>query len=364
MKLLRAILKASALVVFWLCAEILHSDELSLAWARILWIVVCKIIFHQHKFALKPISNHKERMKFALTCLFFLAGTATAAPQLVSQDAIILPPGSKAIESPDGVIQKEMSRIVGGSVSSDGAYPWFGRTDVDIYDLFGFLVSSGTCGSSLLHPRVAISAFHCLDAILDPNYQFDITIYFGANNFDGSDSLSTRKVETAYFFRENYDFPLYDIVLYVLDAPVTNIDPIAFNRACDLPVIGSMAKAIGFGLTSDGGSLSNALMEVELEVQPASVCNDFYSGDDLSEAELVCVFTQGKGTCQGDSGGPIVGTVDGVLTTFGVTSFGGTCAESPSGFIATSHYETNLIKEVSLILTYWVFCSLKLLPHR
>lgn len=212
------------------------------------------------------------------------------------------------------------SRIVGGTVSPDGAYPWFGRT-------------TNGCGASLIHPEYAVSAFHCVDVILD-GVDIEIEIYFGANDFDGGDAVAVRTVTTdAVFYRDDYDPPLNDIVLYHFP-PVTNVEPIPWNDLPSVPNIGALAKAIGFGVTTNGGvSSSVILMEVELELVDDSVCNDEYrSGHD--DGEIICTRTAGKGTCQGDSGGPLVR--NGLL--LGMTSYGGTCGASPDVYAATSYH--------------------------
>lgn len=220
----------------------------------------------------------------------------------------------------------------GGTVAEDGAYPWFGRTTSSFFS-GGVLQFQGSCGASLIHPEYAISAFHCVDSILE-GYDFTVTINFGANDYDGGDSVAVRSVQTV-FFSENYDFPVDDIVLYKLASPVTNIEPITWNRAASIPTIPSVGKAIGFGLTTDGGSAPSILLEVELDIVDDSVCINFFPPSGQDNDELVFVFTPGKSVCQGDSGGPLVQSE----TLMGLTSFGGVCGQSPAGFAATSYHE-------------------------
>jgi secreted trypsin-like serine protease len=268
---------------------------------------------------------------------------ASSALDFVVRDTIgnltngaVLPP----LTDPEETTDEAAPRIVGGTPAADGAYPWFGRSSIEVFSLSGSLVGTGSCGASLIHPRVAVSAMHCIDRVLAPTFNsVKVTLYFGANLYDGSDAMAFRVVQR-YAHLPNYAFPSNDIVLYTWDDPVTDIDPIAFNRNTDRPLIGSLARAIGYGRTTEGGSESNILLQVDLNVVAASVCNIVFNGPDLSESELVCVQTPGKGICQGDSGGPLFGTVDGELTLFGSTSFGGVCGVAPSGFAAPSHFQT------------------------
>jgi secreted trypsin-like serine protease len=233
-------------------------------------------------------------------------------------------------------------RIVGGTPVAAGAYPWFARSSQTFLD-GGVFFSTYSCGASLIHPRVAISAMHCIGRVLSPTIFFtaQITLYFGGTLYDGSDALAVRTVKR-YEYLPNYNSVSNDIVLYTWDDPITNIVPIVFNRKNDLPLIGPLARAIGFGLTTVGGSEATVLQQVDLNVVNVSVCNNFFSDVDvdLSESELVCVQTPGKGICRGDSGGPLFGTVDGTLTLFGSASFGGVCGAAPSGYAAPRHFQT------------------------
>jgi Trypsin len=242
---------------------------------------------------------------------------------------------SSALETTDEALAP---RIVGGTPVAAGAYPWFARSSQRFLD-DGVFFGTSSCGASLIHPRVAISAMHCLGLTLTPTfYTAEITLYFGGTMYDGSDALAVRTVKR-YEYLPNYKFPNNDIVLYTWDNPVTNIVPITFNRNKDRPIIGSLAKTIGFGLTTDGGSESNVLLQVDMNVVAASVCDP-----DLSESELVCVQSPGVGTCQGDSGGPLFGSLDGKLTLFGCTSFGDVVCGTFSGFAAPSHFQTFIDK--------------------
>jgi hypothetical protein len=236
--------------------------------------------------------------------------------------------------------EEAVPSIVGGDAAADGAYPWFGRSRIT-YSKSGTIVSSFTCGASLIHPRVAVSAMHCAKGILAPTFHdIKVTLFFGANLYDGTDAVAVRNVQELRY-PTMYNFPFNDIVLYTWDEPVNNIKPIAFNRVEDLPSAGSMGRAIGFGLTTHQGSASSILLQVDLNVVAVSVCNDNFSGSpDHSESELVCVQPpEGLGICQGDSGGPLFTIVGGTLTLLGIASFVGKCGASPSGFTATSHFQ-------------------------
>jgi secreted trypsin-like serine protease len=149
------------------------------------------------------------------------------------------------------------------------------------------------------------------------------------------------------WYPTEYKFPLNDIVVYLLDEPVNNIDPIAFNRVADLPSEGFVGRAIGFGLTTHQGSAPDILMQVDVKVVADSVCYNHFTDLAVPESELICVQEpDAQGVCQGDSGGPLFATVGDELTLLAITSFTGVCGVDPSGFAATSHFQ-DFIDEVS-----------------
>ena len=93
----------------------------------------------------------------------------------------------------------------------------------------------------------------------------------------------------------------------------------------------------GWGRLSFGGSTSNVLREVNMEVISNSQCKKAYGASRITE-NMLCANAAGgqggKGTCQGDSGGPLVssGTGDGVspgqnYDLVGVVSWGFGCAD-------------------------------------
>jgi trypsin len=221
--------------------------------------------------------------------------------------------------------------IIGGEIAGSGEFPWFGRTDITFLIGFDFLVIS--CGGSLIHEDIVVSAAHCIvDTIREyPGAPFFVNFNLGANQYDGSDGI-IYEVATVYW-PDSYSFPFNDIVFYKLSVS-TSVQPVSLNTNPSLPSVGDFGTAIGFGKTSNDGEGSPILLKVELATISNAACDQFYRDYDES---IICTFTQGKSTCQGDSGGPIV-TQSGAL--FGLTSFGpaGGCDTGPTGFTRISWY--------------------------
>lgn len=313
-------------------------------------------------------NRHRGRRSLYLFAIVALLGTAAVSrttAELVYVDIGGGGGGSGGADDQDVFIPEALNisssessstaRIVGGTIVPNGGYPWFGRTDVVINGPSG---GRFNCGCTLIAPRVAVSALHCIGPILTDsrNTIGSITIYFDDTDLDGQQA-TVRTVTGASYdangFSEATRPGQNDIILYKLNSPVTNISPIPYNRDGNVPATGSKATAIGFGLVNNNGQGTNVLREVILDVADYSVCSRAFSGVTLpSDSELICTFTNGKGTCNGDSGGPLVATVNGQLTLIGLTSFGGrnACGVTPSGYVATSHHQDDIAQVRRMLL--------------
>jgi secreted trypsin-like serine protease len=233
--------------------------------------------------------------------------------------------------------------IVGGTPVEENEFPWFGRTAISLSNSFESIEAS--CGASLIHSDMAVSAAHCIG---DAGYSYSVTFYLGANKYDGSDGIAL-EVENMYYPKD-FNFPSNDIVLYKLRT-ATDVTPVSWNTNPLIPLRGDIGTAIGFGLTSDDGDESSILLKVDLPAITNLECSTFYF--DTADS-ITCTYAQGQGKdiCQGDSGGPII-TNDGVL--YGVASFTGeVCGDIPAGFTRTS-YMNDFITKVSSFLCLKIY---------
>ena len=238
-------------------------------------------------------------------------------------------------------VTETIPAIIGGTPAGNNEFPWFGRTEIVTADSFGNF-NIGSCGASLIHRDIAVSAAHCIVDSIRDGYDFAITFYLGANEYDGTDGIELEVASAVY--PTNYDFPINDMVFYKLQT-ATNVNPVSWNNNALTPLDGDVGTAIGFGLTSDDGDESSILLKVDLPAITTSECINFYGPDGVPDS-ITCVFDEDleKSICQGDSGGPII-TENGVL--YGVTSFSGTtCGATPSGFTRTSFF-TDFMSKVS-----------------
>lgn len=89
---------------------------------------------------------------------------------------------------------------------------------------------------------------------------------------------------------------------------------------------GRNLTVIGWGTTSQWGSLSPVLMEVNVPLTTVDYCADAYPGK--IDGSMICAGAPAGGidSCQGDSGSPNVVQGPNGPVVIGVTSFGQGCA--------------------------------------
>jgi trypsin len=164
---------------------------------------------------------------------------------------------------------------------------------------YPFMVNAGLCGASLVAPNVLLSAAHCAGYINQ--------VYIGKHNLIDSNE----DYETFYVVEEvphpDYNGTTidYDYMMLKLNGSSSRT-PVQLDTGDDTSLLdaGNDVIVMGGGTTSSGGSLSNVLLEVEVDVISQAQCQDAYSNP-ITE-RMVCAARTGKDSCQGDSGGPII----------------------------------------------------------
>jgi secreted trypsin-like serine protease len=265
------------------------------------------------------------RRLLLLAALLSFALPATASASFVERHA---PP------------PKASPRIVNGTeVTDNEKYPAQGRLLFDADPGPGQSVFA--CGGTLVGSRQFLTAAHCAvdstETALPPQ-NFNVFLGEVDRNLHGDANrhfFSAVEVHPAY----NADTHQNDVAMLTLSEPVAFAPArVVEDGEQELWDPGTLARVIGWGTTSAGGSSSRFLREADVPMVSDATCGAIGSyGSDFDPETMVCAgdppgTALPRDTCQGDSGGPLYvpdfgsTPADPIFATAGVVSWGIGCA--------------------------------------
>ncbi|XP_032522648.2 proclotting enzyme [Danaus plexippus] len=244
-----------------------------------------------------------------------------------------------------GQREDEGGRIVGGTESKPGAWPWMAA----IY-LHGNKRKEFWCGGTLVGSRHVLTAAHCTrDSKQRPFPPRQFSVRLGDVDLSRTDEPSrplTARV-TAVRAHEQFSRVGYynDIAVLVLAENVPKskyVIPICLPKgeAGRQQFDGMVGTVVGWGTTRYGGGESSTQLEARLPVWRNEDCDRAYF-QPITDTFLCAGYPRGGvDACQGDSGGPLMLQIQGRWTQIGVVSFGNKCGEPgyPGVYTRVTHY--------------------------
>ncbi|XP_044734747.1 phenoloxidase-activating factor 2-like [Chrysoperla carnea] len=249
-------------------------------------------------------------------------------------------PSGCGVRNPEGV----GFRITGDkdNEAQFGEFPWMvailredtvdGKTKFNIYQ----------CGGSLIHPRVVLTAAHCVS---DPAKHASLKVRAGEWDTQTTNELypnQDRAVESVEIHPDYYAGALFnDIALLFLKDPVDiaeNVDVVCLPPD-NVQIDKSRCFASGWGKDVFGqeGRYQVILKKIELPIVPRPQCVEALRNTRLGKhfqlhESFICAGGEpGKDTCKGDGGSPLICPIQGKPNQFqqvGIVAWGIGCGEN------------------------------------
>ncbi|KAK7604020.1 hypothetical protein V9T40_004293 [Parthenolecanium corni] len=196
-----------------------------------------------------------------------------------------------------GVINQEI-RIVGGMPTGVNRYPWVARL---VYD------GKFHCGASLINNDYVLTAAHCIRRLK----RSKIRVILGDHDQTViTDSESVMRAVSSVIRHRHFDVNSYnhDIALLKLRKPVNfskTVRPVCLPPE-ELDPAGLTGIVVGWGRTSEGGTLANVIQEVQVPILTLDQCRSTKYKPSRITANMICAGKGVQDSCQGDSGGPLI----------------------------------------------------------
>ncbi len=257
-------------------------------------------------------------------------------------------------------------KIIGGTPSAAGAYPWMVAVLQSDFQSDPFIAQY--CAGTLIAPRWILSAAHCFSdgGVLTP--PSDVLVMIGEIELEPGPALyAVDRIIVHEDFSDSGNGRPADIALLRLAEPV-DFPTLPLNEMANNPLAqpGDTARIIGWGSrmwdepNQAPFDFPTNLHEANLPIVGNQQCQAALAGVQLDENQL-CAGNLAQGgvdTCAGDSGGPIfVADGHGGFLQIGITSFGIGCAlpNRPGVYTRVSSFIDWIVENMAqtVIIPHW-----------
>ncbi|XP_049628388.1 plasma kallikrein [Suncus etruscus] len=219
---------------------------------------------------------------------------------------------------------KTNARVVGGTDSSLGEWPWQVSLQVKLKE------QSHVCGGSIIGRQWVLTAAHCFDGLLLSDIW---QIYSGILNLSAISNETHFSQVKEIIIHQNYILSEsgHDIALVKLETPLNYTEfqkPICLPSKDDVNTIYSNCWVTGWGHTKEyKGEVQSILQKASVPLVPNEECQKSYRSYKIIKQMTCAGYKEGgKDACKGDSGGPLVCKHNGIWHQVGITSWGEGCA--------------------------------------
>ncbi|XP_076330439.1 proclotting enzyme-like [Tachypleus tridentatus] len=290
-----------------------------------------KLLLHNNYFELKQAICGQEGISPKVCCPTSDEVTTTehVTEEPTSTSQTVQPPKVRC-----GLSKAIMPRIIGGHVSSVGAWPWIAALYRD---------EKQRCGGSLVTRKHVITACHCVTNYKGEPYENTFMVRLGDHNLlrddDGATPIDFAVKSIRYHHSYNPKLFANDIAILKLDGMVTFTDTIhpiclPYTTLRNEDLTRRDAFTAGWGRTiADSDSQSEVLRQVKLPIWKQKHCVEAYNDNEtyITKTNMCAGYGDGdKNACVGDSGGPLmmVGS-DKKFYLVGIVSFGNHPCDAP-----------------------------------
>ncbi|NXE24463.1 FA11 factor, partial [Ardeotis kori] len=237
-------------------------------------------------------------------------------------------------------------RIVGGTDSSPGEWPWQVSLHVKLSR------QRHLCGGSIISNQWILTAAHCVMSLENPNIW---RVYAGILK------QSEIKEDTPFFKVEEiivhpqykYAQTGYDIALMKLDKPMNFTDlqlPICLPSKEDANILYTDCWVVGWGYRKEKGRVTDILQKATVPLMSKEECQARYRKRRIGDKVICAGYDEGgRDACKGDSGGPLACEHEEVWYLVGITSWGEGCARprQPGVYTKVAEYSDWILEKTT-----------------